>query len=115
MVLLFLIEVQIHKRKKVGLNLVLQAKNNDSASTVFRIYILFFKDFIYLFLEGGEGKEKERERNIEVWLPLTCPPPADLACNPGTCPEWESNQQPFASQFGAQSTEPPARAESMYS
>ena len=26
--------------------------------------ILFFKDFIYLFLERGEGREKERERNI---------------------------------------------------
>ena len=27
----------------------------------------------YLFLEKGEGREKERERNINVWLPLTCP------------------------------------------
>ena len=26
---------------------------------------------IYLFLERGEGKEKERERHINVWLPLT--------------------------------------------
>ena len=25
---------------------------------------LFFKDFIYLFLEGEEGREKDRERNI---------------------------------------------------
>ena len=31
------------------------------------------KDFIYLFLERGEGREKERERNINVWLPLACP------------------------------------------
>ena len=35
---------------------------------------IFKKDlFIYLFLERGEGREKERERNISVWLPLTCP------------------------------------------
>ena len=34
---------------------------------------LFKKDFIYLPLEGGEGKEKDRERSISVWLPLTCP------------------------------------------
>ena len=34
--------------------------------------ILFKKDF-YLFLERGEGREKDRERNISVWLPLTCP------------------------------------------
>ena len=32
---------------------------------------LFKKDFIYLPLEGGEGKEKDRERNINVWLPPT--------------------------------------------
>ena len=31
-----------------------------------------FKDFIYLFLERGDGREKERERNINVWLPLMC-------------------------------------------
>ena len=33
-----------------------------------------FKDFIYLFLERGEGREKERERNINVWLSLMGPP-----------------------------------------
>ena len=32
---------------------------------------LFFKK-IYLFLERGERREKERERNID-WLPLTHP------------------------------------------
>ena len=32
---------------------------------------LLFKDFVYLFLDRGEGREKERERNINVWLPLT--------------------------------------------
>ena len=26
---------------------------------------------MYLFLERGERREKERERNIHVWLPLT--------------------------------------------
>ena len=30
-----------------------------------------FKDFIYLFLDRREGREKGRERNISVWLPLT--------------------------------------------
>ena len=37
------------------------------------------RDFIYLFLETGEGREKERERNISVWLPLMCPTTGDLA------------------------------------
>ena len=39
---------------------------------------------MYLFLERGEGKEKERERNINEWLPLACPLlgtwPATQAC-----------------------------------
>ena len=36
-------------------------------------FILFFKDFIYLFLEREERREKEREINISVWLPLAHP------------------------------------------
>ena len=40
--------------------------------------------FNYLFLERGEVREKERERNINVWLPLACPQlgtwPATQAC-----------------------------------
>ena len=39
--------------------------------------IFIIKDFIYLFLEKGKGREKKRDnimykRNID-WLPLTCP------------------------------------------
>ena len=38
------------------------------------LVFFFFKDFIYLLLERGEKKEKERERNINVWwLPLARP------------------------------------------
>ena len=33
----------------------------------------FLKDFIYSFLERGERREKERERNNNVWLPLVHP------------------------------------------
>ena len=39
------------------------------------IIFTFFKRF-YLFtyfLRGGKGGKKEREKNINVWLPLTCP------------------------------------------
>ena len=28
---------------------------------------------LFIYFERGEGREKERERNINVWLPLTCP------------------------------------------
>ena len=33
-------------------------------------------------------------------------PSGDLACNPGMCPDWESNWQSFSSQAGTQSIEP---------
>ena len=39
------------------------------------LFNLFFKDFIYLlFLDRGEGRETEWERNITVWLPLSHTP-----------------------------------------
>ena len=61
------------------------------------------KDFIYLFLDRGEG----RDGNINVWLPfMHHPHTRDLAHKPGTHPDWESNWQPFGSQAGTQSTEP---------
>ena len=45
--------------------------------------ILFFLNF-YLFIFRERGRE-ERERNISVWLPLTCPPlgtwPENQACD----------------------------------
>ena len=38
--------------------------------TIICVYEIFKKDFIYLFLERGEGRKKGRET---VWLPLTWP------------------------------------------
>ena len=64
------------------------------------IIIVFLEEFISLFLERGERREKEREKNINQ-LPL-----ADLARNPGMCPDWESNQRPFGFQADTQSTDP---------
>ena len=64
----------------------------------------FLSFFLCLFLERGEGK-REREGNINVWLPLH-PLTGDLACSPGTCPHWQSNWHPSGWQAGAQSTEP---------
>ena len=62
------------------------------------------EDFIYLFLE--RRRKKERERNINVWLPLMCHPlgiwPTTQAC----ALDQELNQRPFGLQAGTQSAEP---------
>ena len=40
----------------------------------FACYSFFcFEDFVYIFLERGERREKERKGNIHVWLPLPHP------------------------------------------
>ena len=38
--------------------------------------------------------EKEREKHQEKhgWVASYMPPTRDLACNPGMCPDWESNK-----------------------
>ena len=66
-----------------------------SIVTLGKLLDIFFKDFIYLFRDGG--KEKERERNIDQ-LPLACAPSGDQACNPGMCSGLMPNQLSHTSQ-----------------
>ena len=73
--------------------------------------MIFFR--FYLFLEKGEerGKREGREKNTDVQeihrLVASCTSPTgDLAHHLGMCPDQESNQRPFGSQTGTQSTEP---------
>ena len=65
-----------------------------------------FKDFIYLFLDRGEGKEKEREKNINAWLPLTYPLLRTWPTTHSCALDRESNWTPPGSQVCPQSTEP---------
>ena len=69
------------------------------------ILFIYVKDFIYLFLERGEGRENEGEKHQCV-VASCAPPTGDLACIPGVFPDWESNWQPVGSHTGAQSAEP---------
>ena len=78
-------------------------------------FILFFfppsKKFVvivtrghaYWFWREGKGGRETlmRERNING-LPLTCAPSGDWTCNPGLCPDQESNWQPLGLQDDAQ-------------
>ena len=72
-------------------------------TTALFISFSFFKDFIYLFLDRGEGRERGKHQCVVASHP---PPTGDLAHNPGMCPDWDSNWRPFSSQAGTQSTEP---------
>ena len=74
------------------------------------IIINFFKIlFIYFYREGREGEERARNINVQgkhQSIASRMPPTGDLDHNPGTCPDWESNQQPFRLQASTQSTVP---------
>ena len=62
---------------------------------------------IYLSIIFRERRRKGERRGEKPQCVVAShtPPTGDLACNPGTCPDWESNQPPFASQAHTQSTE----------
>ena len=71
----------------------------------------FFKKILFIYFQRVKGGRKRgRETSVCGCLSSTPywgpgPQPGDLAHNPGTCPDWELNQRPFASQPVAQSTE----------
>ena len=66
----------------------------------------FFKIiFIHLFI-FREGKGERDGEKHQCVVASHVPPTGDLACNPGMCPDWESNWRPFGSQANTQSTEP---------
>ena len=61
-------------------------------------FFLFY--FIYTHIHThthkGRGGKKERERNMDErnvdQLSFVHTPTGVLACNPGMCPDWDSNQ-----------------------
>ena len=65
----------------------------------------------WLFLERW-GREGERGRETSMWgrnidqFPLTGAPTGDLTCNPGLCPDRESQQWPFTLWGNAPPIEP---------
>ena len=59
------------------------------------ICIVFLK-ILFIYLERGEGREKDGERNIDARQKLPGPPllgspTRDWTSNPGMYPNWESN------------------------
>ena len=68
-------------------------------------HLIFLLKILFIFREKGMEGERKAEKHPCVVASHT-PPTGDLAHNPGTCPDWESNRQPFGSQASTQSTEP---------
>ena len=61
-----------HSRGRAGNFLVLGLYFYPHLRICLLILFYFLKIF-HLFLERGERRDKEKEKNISVWLPLTCP------------------------------------------
>ena len=71
-----------------------------------KIYLInHFLKISFIFRERGQEGEREVGKHQCVVASCTLPT-GDLAKNPGMCPDWELNQQPFGLQAGSQSTEP---------
>ena len=70
---------------------------------VFFCFVLFPspEDMLIDFRE--RGRDGKRERNID-WLLLAHALTGDKTCNPGTCPDLNSNLQPFGLQNDASTT-----------
>ena len=56
----------------------------------FLVLFCFLTFYLFNFREGRE-REREGEKHRCV-VASRVPPTGDLACNPGVCPDWESNQ-----------------------
>ena len=66
------------------------------------IFYVFLKKILFIFRERGrEGEGEEQQCVVASCVPLT----GHLAHNPGMCPDWELNQQPFGLKANTQSTE----------
>ena len=104
-----------HRRKRMtNFNILQQSRWHMGVShrkhfCGFFFFFSFKKDFLNLFFRQ-RGRETEREGE-KYWcekhwsVASHTTPSKDLACNPGMCPDWESNLRPLSLQAGAQTTE----------
>ena len=63
-------------------------------SLSFLLFFFFLRFYLFIFRE----REREGERRgvkHQCVVASSAPPTGDRACNPGTCPDWGSNQRRF--------------------
>ena len=92
---------------KVAMNLNWQILNHCSKGNIVIVVLFVYlfnphlRAFFSLHLEREKGREEGKERNItERETLIGCPHTPGLGirewtCNPGICPNWESNPQPW--------------------
>ena len=69
---------------------------NSSKDPLFMISSSQFLKRLYLFIFRERRKEGDREgEKYQYVVASYMTPTGDLACNPGMCPDWESNLLPF--------------------
>ena len=68
---------------------------NESALLKCILEVFFL--IVFIFVERGREGEREGEKHQCV-VASHVAAARDLACNPGMCPDWESNLQPFGLQ-----------------
>ena len=78
---------------------------NKELTIIHSIFKHFLKRILFTYFqrEGKGGREGGKHQCV---VASHAPPPEDLDCNPGMCPNWESNQRPFGSEAVTQCTEP---------
>ena len=76
----------------------------DCKSLYYYIFLILTQGHTYDF-QKREGREKEKDRNIDPLLPIHSPM-RDQTCNLGVCYDWESNLRPFSLWDDTQPTEP---------
>ena len=100
----------LHNHETITHCFPLPSTHGNHPSTFFLFLFIFY---FYLFLDRrGEG-ESEGEKHQCVFASCT-PSTGDLTLNPGMCPDWELNQQPFALWDNAQPNEPQWLGQSMF-
>ena len=77
------------------------------ARAIFYLFnLILIPRYVHWFQRGRDGGKEGGGERHQCVVTSHVPPTGDLACNPGMCPDWESNQWPFGSQAGTQSPEP---------
>ena len=69
------------------------------------LFFFFFLKILFIYFQKERKGGRKRGRETSMCGCLLSASYWGLACNPGMCANWESNQQPFGLQAGTQSAE----------